>query len=231
MSNQTKKNFIGGRDLINIGIFTAIIFIITMAVIGESGTARYFPLELKSGDVNLENLSIFQREAENGTLRRCMFSYTEWIRQTFLKDDDTKKQFVKTLKQSFEFYRDEFMKSKIRCHGSDYFYLISDAAHKAVRKFCEEQGETFSISKNGLIKALAEEKLIETGDKNTKETWINMPVIFTVEIAASECISTVRKQCRQRKTTFSAAVINKENQGVRVIISRNKYLTQSFSRS
>ena len=32
MSNQTKKYFIGGRELINIGIFTAIIFIITMAV-------------------------------------------------------------------------------------------------------------------------------------------------------------------------------------------------------
>lgn len=36
MSNQTKKNFIGGRDLINIGIFTAIIFIITMAVVAAN---------------------------------------------------------------------------------------------------------------------------------------------------------------------------------------------------
>jgi len=32
MSNQQQKKIIGGRDLINIGIFTAIIFIITMAV-------------------------------------------------------------------------------------------------------------------------------------------------------------------------------------------------------
>ena len=250
--------------------------------IGESGTARYFPLELKSGDVHLDNLSVFQREAENGTLRRCMFAYTEWIRQTFLNDDDTEKQFVKTLKESFEFYRDEFMKSKIQCHGrvpenvawlligmsffllfmeshkiispdesrqtmdefkncvyelakkqsnsieqdrpshifiqklysllesgqavvigrdnsdgytplgfigyddSDYFYLISDAAHKAVRRFCEEQGETFSISKNGLIKALAEEKLIETGDKNTKVIKVGTKTIRVIVLKKRE---------------------------------------------
>ena len=249
--------------------------------IGESGTARYFPLELKSGDVNLDNLSIFQREAENGTLRRCTLAYTEWIRQTFLKDDETEKQFVKTLKESFEFYRDEFMKSKIRCHGrvpenvawlligmsffllfmeshemissdesqckmdefkdclyrlakkqsnsiernrpthmfiqklysllesgqavvidknnyegytpigfvgyedSDYYYLISDAAHKAVRKFCEEQGETFSVTKNALIKALAEENLIETGDKNTKVIKVGTKSIRVIALKKS----------------------------------------------
>lgn len=127
--------------------------------IGESGTARYFPLELKSGDVNLDNLSIFQREAENGTLIRCMFAYTEWIRQTFLKDDEAEKQFVKTLKKSFEFYRDEFMKSKIRCHGrvpenvawlliGMRFFLLFMESHEMIS--IEESRRTMGEFKNCL---------------------------------------------------------------------------------
>ena len=52
--------------------------------IGESGTARYFALELKEKDVDLETLTVFQNEADDGTLQRCMFAYTEWIRESFL---------------------------------------------------------------------------------------------------------------------------------------------------
>ena len=52
--------------------------------IGESGTARYFALELKEKDVDLETLTAFQNEADDGTLQRCMFAYTEWIREIFL---------------------------------------------------------------------------------------------------------------------------------------------------
>ena len=49
------------------------------------------------------------------------------------------------------------------------FYLISDIAHKAVKKLCEDQGEVFSITPRGLLKALAEEGLIEKSDgQNTK---------------------------------------------------------------
>lgn len=40
--------------------------------IGESGTARYFSLELKEGDVDLEMLSLFQPEAVKGALRNSM---------------------------------------------------------------------------------------------------------------------------------------------------------------
>ena len=50
-----------------------------------------------------------------------------------------------------------------------FFYLHSEIAHKAVKKLCEEQGESFSVSSKGLLKALAEEKLIETcAGQNTK---------------------------------------------------------------
>ena len=233
--------------------------------IGESGTARYFCLELHDGMIDLNNISKFQREAEKGTLRSCMLAYTEWIKEQFLKDKSTELMFVNRLKNSFNKYRNEFIHSGIHCHGrvpeiyawliigmefflsflldyeviseedyqstfircrdclywlakkqsaniendkpthkfiqklysliesgqavlldrnnpvefkpvnyigyrdDDYFYLNADIAHKQVKRLCGEQEETFSISKNGLIKALAEEGLtVCDKGKNTK---------------------------------------------------------------
>ena len=53
---------------------------------------------------------------------------------------------------------------------SNYYYLYKDAAHRAVRRLCEEQGENFSISAVALTKALAEEGLsVRDGSKNTKK--------------------------------------------------------------
>ena len=65
--------------------------------IGESGTARYFLLELKDGDVNLDILSSFQQYAEQGVFRRAMYGYTEWIRKRFLQAEKIEEGFVRTL--------------------------------------------------------------------------------------------------------------------------------------
>ncbi len=236
--------------------------------IGESGTARYFALELKESDVDLEILSAYQREAANGTLQRCMFAYTEWLRESFLFSEEAEADFKKFLHSRFLFYRDSFRGSGIHCHGrvpetvaqleismefllrflqeqggfadgwcqevfenfqnvlsrlaarqaesieqdkpthifirklnaliqsgqavirkrnryepgdycppnfigyedENYYFLYKDAAHKAVRKLCEDQGEAFSISALALTKALAEEGLsVRDGSKNTKK--------------------------------------------------------------
>ena len=85
--------------------------------IGESGTARYFLLELKDGDINLEILSSFQQYAEQGIFRRAMFGYTEWIRKKFLLVDKIEKEFVNMLKDSFSAYRSDFIQTGISCHG------------------------------------------------------------------------------------------------------------------
>ena len=77
--------------------------------IGESGTARYFLLELKDGDVNLDILSSFQQYAEQGIFRRAMFGYTEWIRKKFLQAEKIEEGFVRTLKESFAVYRSDFI--------------------------------------------------------------------------------------------------------------------------
>jgi hypothetical protein len=51
----------------------------------------------------------------------------------------------------------------------EYLYLYSEVAHKLVRNFCEAQGENFSCSSRSLLKALAEEGLIEPGaQQNTR---------------------------------------------------------------
>lgn len=59
--------------------------------------------------------------------------------------------------------------SFIGYENSHFFYLNSDMAHRTVKRLCEEQGESFSISQRGLLKALAEEGLIEKSEgQNTK---------------------------------------------------------------
>ena len=85
--------------------------------IGESGTARYFLLELKDGDVNLDTLSLFQQYAEQGVFRRTIFGYTEWIKKKFLQVEKIEKGFVKMLKESFTAYRNDFIQTGISCHG------------------------------------------------------------------------------------------------------------------
>ena len=233
--------------------------------IGESGTARYFALELKEKDVDLQNLTAYQEEAARGTLQRCMFAYTEWIRESFLFSEESVQEFQKYLHSRFLFYRDSFRANGIRCHGrvpetvvqlqigmefllrflcerggfaedwcneiaerfqkilfslaakqaesidedkpthvfirklfsllesnqahllsrndagelgfgtcigyqdEEFLYLYNEVAHRLVRKFCEEQGESFSCSSKSLLKAMAEEGLIQPGaTQNTR---------------------------------------------------------------
>ncbi len=234
--------------------------------IGESGTARYFGLELKNGDVDLQTLSWFQGEAENGVFKRAMYAYIEML-TTLVNQDEM--LFVKSLADAFKMYRQEFMDSGVRCHGrvpeivawlrigmklfllfmqkhnmmtaeeadvyetefadilfrlaqaqaenieqdkpthifirklfsiiesgsvtvlsrngehiltppnvigyedEQYLYLNKTAAHCAVKKLCDQQGESFTITERGLLKALAEEGLIETAEgQNTKSVRI-----------------------------------------------------------
>ena len=85
--------------------------------IGESGTARYFALELKESDVDLRNLTSYQREATKGTLQRCMYAYTQWIKETFLCSEEAKQEWVRFLNSYFLSCREEFRRSGIRCHG------------------------------------------------------------------------------------------------------------------
>lgn len=64
----------------------------------------------------------------------------------------------------------EFMpRDFIGYEDDSFYYLLNDAAHRAVRKFCDEQGELFTVSSRALPKALAEEGLTEITDgENTR---------------------------------------------------------------
>ena len=237
--------------------------------IGESGTARYFGLELHDGDVNLDELTFYQHRAAEGVLQRCMCGYLEWLKESFLRDAETEERFTAFLKSEFEEKRSAFQKSGILCHGripeavallqigmdmlllylelkgglekdvcdevkqrfqnlvyqlaarqaesitqdkpthkfirkfyallesgqvcvlnknkpldfvpqscigyedEDFYYLHTDIVHKAVRKLCDEQGESFTISQKSLLKALAEEGFTETASgQNTRQVRI-----------------------------------------------------------
>ena len=49
----------------------------------------------------------------------------------------------------------------VGCEDNDYLYLNREAAHRVVRRLCDEQGEHFNITSRALVKALAEEGLIK----------------------------------------------------------------------
>ncbi|MBR2895287.1 MAG: hypothetical protein IKC03_06480, partial [Oscillospiraceae bacterium] len=235
--------------------------------IGESGTARYFSLELHEGDVNLDSLSEFQKLAADGVLQRCMFGFVEWVRETWLHD---LKHFTAVLKKNFEHHRDVFQKEHPTCHGrvleaaawleigmqmllsflcdtsqldrsasnlhekafhdlllkmierqtvsiledkpthkflqnlyaliqsgqvcllskdvthndipencigyedDSMYYLFNETTYKTVRKFCKEQGVSFTISPKALLKQLAEEGFLDGGSKqHTKSLRFN----------------------------------------------------------
>lgn len=238
--------------------------------IGESGTARYFSLELREKDVDLDRLTEYQTAAESGVFQRCMYAYICWLKDNFLFAPEQETVFVQTLKQLFNEHRSAFQKSGIQCHGrvaemfswlrigmdmlllflkdkgclpenevqemkdhydeillslasrqadniiqdkptrkfirnlyalmdagqatvmpkngnhdwipntnvgyedDTFLYLHSEVAYQKVRKFCEDQGESFSLTCKALLKSLAEEGYIDTcGTQNTKSIRID----------------------------------------------------------
>lgn len=85
--------------------------------IGSSGAARYFPLELREEDVDLDRLSQCQELAARGVLRRCMQSYTDWLRDTYLATQEQETSFLRSLGDEFKAFRNAFLQWGIRCHG------------------------------------------------------------------------------------------------------------------
>ena len=85
--------------------------------VGESGSARCFAVELEQDAVNLNELSFFQERAASGILQSCMLGYTQWLRGKFLADEEREKRFVSVLHSTFENYRNDFLRTRIRCHG------------------------------------------------------------------------------------------------------------------
>ncbi len=85
--------------------------------IGESGTARYLALEMREADVDLQQLSYFQRKAAQGVFQNCLYGYICFLKEFYLSDGETCKVFTEKLNELFTSRRDEFLKSGIRCHG------------------------------------------------------------------------------------------------------------------
>ena len=85
--------------------------------VGESGIARCFSVELKPGDLKLDELSFFQESASEGSLRSCMRLYTSWLSEKFLASREAEEQFLGMLRSRFDNCRDGFRRRGLRCHG------------------------------------------------------------------------------------------------------------------
>lgn len=85
--------------------------------VGESGTARYFSLELKEEDVDLGSLSVCQSEAADGAYRRTMYAYTEWLKRRYLCDDSHVEKLKDKLLNWHKTYRNDYYHHNQTCHG------------------------------------------------------------------------------------------------------------------
>jgi hypothetical protein len=124
--------------------------------IGESGTARYLALELRESDVDLKVLSHFQKEAAEGKFQNCTYGFIQFLKETFLCNDETVTEFEKTLTSVFEGRRDLFLKSGIRCHGRvpemvahlelsmKILLMFLESRHALSAQRCEEISEEFT---------------------------------------------------------------------------------------
>lgn len=88
--------------------------------IGESGTARYFTVEMTPNSLNNSFLTMYQEEAAKGTLNSCMFAYTEWLKKEYLDDDKLKEKMIQTMHETFVSSRDAMAKklaeNGVMCH-------------------------------------------------------------------------------------------------------------------
>ena len=85
--------------------------------VGESGTARYFSLELKEEDVDLGSLSVCQSEAADGAYRRTMYAYTEWLKRRYLCDDSHVEKLKDKLLNWHKIDRNDYYHHNQTCHG------------------------------------------------------------------------------------------------------------------
>ncbi len=90
--------------------------------ISQSGLARYFIVEMKANDVDLQLMSEYQQLAAGGVLASIMHSYVDWLKETYLCDED---KFVQSLSDTFKKYRADFteMLSKMR---ADFHTRVPD---------------------------------------------------------------------------------------------------------
>ena len=237
--------------------------------IGESGTARLFCIEMHPGQIDLPYLTELQERAAKGQLTHVMYAYTEWLKETFLCDEERCALFLERLAEEYQnaraYWREVLRENQIRFHDripdtlaclglgfryvmdfllhanaltpsevaeiearcnaillthaahqseaveqdrpthvfvrklmalldcgqacvipvgemdgvlpsgclgyedENYYYLFFESSQRAVKKFCDDQGECFTISTKSLGKALADEGFIniDTGE-NTR---------------------------------------------------------------
>ena len=81
---------------------------------------------------------------------------------------------------------DAVNKGFIGLSDEQHYYLIANAIHPEVRKLCAEQGEHFTITKNQLIRQLADEGIIERfGTKNTTSIRMGAKTLHVIVIDKS----------------------------------------------
>ncbi|MBR5681551.1 MAG: DUF927 domain-containing protein, partial [Clostridia bacterium] len=69
--------------------------------LGMSDMARLYFVEMDASKVDAAQLEVIQKQAKDGALRRCMFSFVEWMKEKHLSADEDVRAFCAELSESY----------------------------------------------------------------------------------------------------------------------------------
>ena len=78
--------------------------------LGMSDMARLYFVEMDAAKVDTAKLEGIQKQAKDGALRRCMFSFVEWMKRKYLSSDENVRAFCVKLSELFFSSRTEWRK-------------------------------------------------------------------------------------------------------------------------
>lgn len=100
--------------------------------VGESGTTRFFALELKEGDINIPELTKYQGYAADGTLSHFTYLATEIIKEKYLNKENGEQKLVSYLKETFQNNRELFRRKSQEVNFNIRPRLCDDIANLGI---------------------------------------------------------------------------------------------------
>lgn len=164
--------------------------------VGESGTTRFFALELKEGDINIPELTEYQGYAADGTLSHFTYLATEMIKEKYLNKENGEQELVSYLKETFQNNREFFKRKAQEVNFNIRPRLCDDIANLGIgwELYCgtlqyygaitEEETELMIEHKTITIKSVVTEAfvdgkvtLVEKNRTKTKSSFRMLPLV------------------------------------------------------
>ena len=117
--------------------------------VGESGTTRFFSVEMKEGKINIPELTEYQEYAANGILSHFTFLATEMIKDKYLNKENGEQELIAYLSKLFKDYRELFRETAQKHNFNIRPRLCDDLSNLQIgwKLFCDTLEHHKAISK------------------------------------------------------------------------------------